>query len=299
MVPCLAKHRQHPNRGVSAWFSHGGSIGVMLGDSARCCLQKSKMAQQYITKSYSDPTSGQDAWVAKALKGMRNGWFFDAGAGPDGVHNSNTYALEIELGWTGICVEPHPDRVGRVRANRQCHVENVCLGNEARDVEFVLNRKLPGTSGVADMLSDTIKQQFYSSDQEYETIAIPAVTLADLLRKFDAPKTIDYMSLDLEGAEWPVLEIFPFDKFKFRCVTLERCRDHTVKLRKLMVRNGYRLVHLSVRDDFWVHRSEHYLMSMCQRMRTTCLNLAQIAKYRVVGRPRKMRLNLHPDEAEV
>ena len=36
------------------------------------------------------------------------------------------------------------------------------------------------------------------------------------------PKLIDYMSLDVEGAEYEILKNFPFDKFKFKSMSIER-----------------------------------------------------------------------------
>jgi len=50
---------------------------------------------------------GQDAWVAECMQYKKGGFFLDFGAF-DGKTISNTYMLEKDLEWKGICVEPNP-----------------------------------------------------------------------------------------------------------------------------------------------------------------------------------------------
>ena len=48
---------------------------------------------------------------------------------------------------------------------------------------------------------------------------LKTVPLADLLKHADAPAEIDYLSLDVAGAEALVLDGFPFDRYTFKvCV---------------------------------------------------------------------------------
>ena len=63
---------------------------------------------------------GQDLWLARHVLrtlGEGRGVFVEAGAA-DGVTGSNTLWLERERGWTGLCVEPHPDAVALLRRLR-------------------------------------------------------------------------------------------------------------------------------------------------------------------------------------
>ena len=47
-------------------------------------------------------------------------------------------------------------------------------------------------------------------------------SLVSILEEVNAPKIIDYFSLDIEGAEEIVLKNFPFEKYKFLALTIER-----------------------------------------------------------------------------
>ena len=72
-------------------------------------------------KSYSQHE--QDIWVVNKLKSKRNGFFVEAGAG-NGIRLSNTYLLETEYEWDGICVEPFKPNFDQLVKNRKS--KSVC-----------------------------------------------------------------------------------------------------------------------------------------------------------------------------
>jgi hypothetical protein len=58
----------------------------------------------------------QDRYIDFFFSKKRNGVFVDIGAN-DGVTLSNTYFLEKERHWTGICIEPIPSSFEKLKAN--------------------------------------------------------------------------------------------------------------------------------------------------------------------------------------
>ena len=46
-----------------------------------------------------------------------------------------------------------------------------------------------------------------------------------IFKETKIPKTLDYFSLDVEGAESLVMEDFPWDEYTFRYLTIERPTD--------------------------------------------------------------------------
>ena len=48
-----------------------------------------------------------------------------------------------------------------------------------------------------------------------------AISLEQLLVRHSAPSLIDYLAIDIEGSELPVLRNFPFDRYQFRALSLE------------------------------------------------------------------------------
>jgi hypothetical protein len=65
------------------------------------------------TKDFSEipeyySSEGQDAFVLSCLDGKRDGTFLDIGAAWPKLNN-NTFLLEKQFGWTGVCVEIMPE----------------------------------------------------------------------------------------------------------------------------------------------------------------------------------------------
>ena len=77
----------------------------------------------YIMKSYSQ--IGQDLEVLKRYNNKTDGFFVEIGAS-DGIELSNTYLLETNFNWKGICVEPIPNRYKLLCQNRP---NSVCFDN--------------------------------------------------------------------------------------------------------------------------------------------------------------------------
>jgi hypothetical protein len=71
------------------------------------------------------------------------------------------------------------------------------------------------------------------------------------LKDLNSPTEIDYLSIDIEGAEERVLAEFSFDQYRFKCMTIER---PTNILRKVLEHNGYVLIkEIPGLDCFYVH----------------------------------------------
>ena len=82
-----------------------------------------------------------------------------------------------------------------------------------------------------------------------------SVALADILTDANAPSTIDYLSLDIEGAEYDALSTFPFAKYQFTVMTVERPQK---RLRDHLRKNGYVYVKdldCTFGEQLWVHGS--------------------------------------------
>ena len=181
-------------------------------------------------KSYSEPRNQNDLFVVDILGGKRNGYFVEAGA-LDGIHGSNTLLLEEDYGWSGICVEPDPQLFAELRRNRRCVCESVCLYDRCGYVEFMGGVR--GWGGVVEHLSESKRSEWGHG----RPVKIAAITLATLLERGRAPSIIDYLSLDTEGSEYMILKQFPFDRYRFRVISIEgnSCNN-------LLTTAGYRLV---------------------------------------------------------
>ena len=169
--------------------------------------------------SYSQ--RGQD-WIVAALLGCKqDGYFIDLAAN-SAIHLSNTLALERNLGWSGLCIEANPRYLPGL-AQRKCDVVRAAVGAPTGSkATFVFRGRLGGILGKG---MDNTERTFpwngqHGEDEGSEEMRL--VSLADLLKAVGAPRDIDYMSLDVEGAESLVMVGFRWSQYRFRVITVER-----------------------------------------------------------------------------
>jgi FkbM family methyltransferase len=194
---------------------------------------------------YSASNTCQDRWVVEAVfRGRRNGYFVDIGA-TNGIGANNTYALESQLGWTGICIEPNSDRFAELRKNRRCVCEDLCVYSRATTVKFTEPGAFPGYGGITEHLVPH-KKAYWSVDAR--EVDKQTATLQDLLTRHGAPKRIEYLSLDVEGSEYEILKGFPFDEYTFLAISVEgrSCDD-------LLENQGYERVDSPYCEVIWEH----------------------------------------------
>ena len=187
---------------------------------------------------------GQDYWVyGEVFNEKRRGFFVDVGA-HDGVNLSNTYLLESRYDWKGICIEAHPQTFRVLQENRRAACVNACIDCVEETVLFADRGLLGG------IVSADCDNRFPADGETFE---LSTTTLARVLDDLHAPEIIDYLSMDIEGAEERALSGFPFDRYCFTCMTIER--PSTV-VRDLLRAHGYILVkEFPGLDCFYVHQS--------------------------------------------
>ncbi|MEM7463376.1 MAG: FkbM family methyltransferase [Pseudomonadota bacterium] len=194
---------------------------------------------------------GQDAFALIANDFKRDGFFVEFGA-TNGVDLSNSFLLEKSFGWRGILAEPSPAWHSALYENRDCFIEPNCVWKESgKKLKFdVVKRGEFSTLSqfsAGDMHSETRKKS--------NTILIETISLLDLLKKYDAPLKIDYLSVDTEGSEFDILSVFEFEQYRFGCITVEHnFTPQRSKIHDLLVENGYKRVfpNLSRFDDWYI-----------------------------------------------
>lgn len=181
---------------------------------------------------------GQDLWALEMSGFKRGGYFVEFGA-TDGVSLSNTYLLEKEYGWTGLLAEPNPAFLEKLRANRRSTVSDACIAAATgREVEFVFADEF---GGIADFSDDGAHKDRREAYRKTGAVArLKTISLNDFLKQNDAPKEIDYISVDTEGSEFEILNAFPFSAWNVRCWTIEHnFTPNRARIHKLMTSHGY------------------------------------------------------------
>jgi len=188
---------------------------------------------------------GADKWVMSVV--TKPSFYVDVGC-QDGEFLSNTHLLE-KNGWKGICIDAFP----RNFENRTTQVvKAVVYSCNDKEVEFAYSVQEPWLSGITEELGVHKEMMFkHTTIQKHK---FKTRTLESILDEYGAPSDIGYMNLDVEGSEYEVLRVFPFDRYTFRCISIEHNfeTEKRNKIFKLMTEKGYRLAHTVHVDDWYI-----------------------------------------------
>jgi FkbM family methyltransferase len=198
-------------------------------------------------RSKSPSQLSQDLYVLAAHNFKRNGFFIEFGAA-NGYTFSNTWLLEKEFGWSGILAEPARCFHNELKNNRSCNIEFDCVWNESdKEVQF---REF-GELSTIDTFTDC---DFHAEKRKNkEVYTVKTISIMDLLKKYDAPQKIDYLSIDTEGSELEILKSLDFNKYKIDIITCEH--NHTplrTEIKDFLYSKGYEWVNKNFSDfDDW------------------------------------------------
>jgi FkbM family methyltransferase len=246
---------------------------TFIVDALKCCCEADRVIYKLLDasglKRRFHGAKGQDRWVVQRIfKERRHGFFVEIGAA-DGRTHSNTYILERDYEWTGIAVEANPRYFAALRNNRKCTCVSLCVDAAPGEIEFYCNGFLGGI--VDDDTDNNRANRGALFDMRRDRlIKMNTTSLHQLLESQAAPTIIDYLSLDVEGAEYRILSTFPFEKFSFECLTVER---PTRAIHNLLLEAGYVLDRIRKWDGFYVSKSQAIRLG--------------INKHRFEGMPRK------------
>eukprot|EP00928_Gymnodinium_smaydae_P057941 TRINITY_DN41160_c0_g1_i1.p1 TRINITY_DN41160_c0_g1~~TRINITY_DN41160_c0_g1_i1.p1 ORF type:complete len:309 (+),score=40.41 TRINITY_DN41160_c0_g1_i1:60-986(+) len=185
--------------------------------------------------------SGQDWVVASILGCKKDGYFVDLAAN-DAEFLSNTLMLERDFDWNGACIDANAKYISKL-TKRRCQPVLAAVGApRGKEVQFNFHNELGGIVG------------FDQAQTDESTENVTLVPLADILEELQAPNVIDYFSLDVEGAESLVMEGFPWEKYSFRVLTVERPKPD---LQRALVQNGYHFLikNSAFDDETWINEN--------------------------------------------
>ena len=186
------------------------------------------------------------------------GSFLEMG-GNNGLHESNTRCLEAYFGWSGYLIEENPQLYRDLCRNRP---KAVGMSLAVRPRAGTVNLTIPvrhkdrygrknGTfaaapaAGIAEYFGRAHNATFRVDDAAV-TRQVPCLPLHSIIL---GNQGLDYLSVDVEGAEMMALQTFPWERIKPRVVGVEQSADSQPKnaaVRGLLRENGYALVGTAV-----------------------------------------------------
>lgn len=221
----------------TSWFW----TGVYIGNSTKF---------DFLSKRWTSQ-AGQDRTIVDIFDGKRGGFFLDL-ASNDPWHFSNTLTLDQEYEWDGICVEANPQYAPGY-SGRRCRLVQAVVGPRDNEiVRFVFEEETGGIQG------------FDQHKAPEKGVVLHTVSVETLLDDLNAPRVIDYLSLDIEGSEWFTFSTFPWHKYLFQTLTIERPGS---ELREKLFDKDYVYLcsHGSFDDQLFVHSSINKFKEVVKR----------------------------------
>jgi len=179
-----------------------------------------------------NPSMGQAQEIDKILKQKRNGFYVECG-GLDGETRSNSLFFERERGWQGLLIEADPLNYAKLEAkHRKAYTSNTCLATstEPSIVTFSQNANVGH-------ISDLAAHDQAGSKGEVKVQSFPLHYYLAALKQ----RTVDYFSLDVEGAEFKVLQTIPWDEVDIKTLSVEFVHNKEGKetIKEYMLSKGY------------------------------------------------------------
>ena len=202
----------------------------------------------------------QDEYLeTNIFKGYKNGFYVDVGA-HDGMSFNNTLYFEKNNNWTGINIEPIKTVFDKLIINRPNDINlNCAVCNNDGETDFLCN------TGYTEMISG-IKDNFdirHLGRLQYENMTYGSVTevirvetkkLETILNEYNVSH-INYLSIDVEGAEFEVIKSINFDKVFIDVIGFENNYDDvSLPIVEYLNNKDFIQIHVSL-DIFMINKN--------------------------------------------
>jgi FkbM family methyltransferase len=167
-------------------------------------------------KSYSQ--EGEDLLLSRIFAGQTTGFYVDVGA--HHPHRFSNTQLFYERGWSGINIEPNPDGIHAFRSARPRDI-NLELGisdQPASLTYYYFDDPALNTFDAAIAKSRESQTPY----RIIKTMPVQVERLGDVMEKhLPAGTTIDFLSIDVEGRDFAVLQSNDWNRFRPSWVLVE------------------------------------------------------------------------------
>lgn len=201
----------------------------------------------------------QDKYLeTNIFKGYKNGFYVDVGA-HDGISINNTLYFEKNNNWSGINIEPIKTVFDKLVINRSNNINlNCAVCNNDGETDFLCNIGYTEMiSGIKDSFDMRHLHRLQNENKKHgsitEVIKVETKKLETILHENDISH-INYLSIDVEGAEFEVIKSINFDKVFIDVIGFENnYNDVSIPIVEYLNNKGFIIIHISL-DIFMINK---------------------------------------------
>lgn len=170
----------------------------------------------YSTKSYSQ--EGEDLILNRIFEHQKEGFYVDVGAHHP-FRFSNTY-LFYKKGWRGINLDAMPDSMKPFNKYRKRDINlEIPVGRDGEKLNYCIFNEFALNTFDETRIDDIIKKPEYNLIKKIE---IKIRSLKNILDEYlPNGQKIDFMSIDVEGLDFKVIQSNDWEKFRPKILLVE------------------------------------------------------------------------------
>jgi FkbM family methyltransferase len=159
---------------------------------------------------------GEDVHILTLLDNKPNGFYLDIGSN-EPINYSNTFKM-YTLGWTGILVDGNPQLIEKAKKIRKKDIcINALVSNEVREMDFYLSG-----SNLISSVNPVHAASYTHQGGKTEKVRMSSVTIDQIITQhLPEGRTIDLLSIDVEGHDFAVLQSITLSKYRPRLILIE------------------------------------------------------------------------------
>ena len=231
-----------PSRGYNTSLITDGRLNIEHSDD------EEELVEQVLKIIEHDPKDLSFDMVEMFFKDVKNGFFIEAGAA-SGLEDSHTLLLEVRYNWTGLLVEPGVNNL--LFLNRRAPHVLTCLATQHKPhyVNFETNSAYNKSENERSMAGIV--------NTETETsMTLQCIPLYTLLLAAGNP-TVNWFILDIEGAEYQVLQTIPWNQVDIEMISVE------TDLAGLVMEGSREEIIDYMRQQGYIHKPHKYKGTSC------------------------------------
>ena len=178
-------------------------------------IQNIYLKNKFLIKRKTYAMEGEDLEIVKILKNIKNGFYVDAG-GYHPLDRNNTYLL-YKKNWRGINIDLSEFSIDLFNFMRPDDVNiNVAVSNNDDYVTFFYQKKLSQLTTIKRNIAD---QRMQGLIKEQQIKSNKLTTILNNSKYKD--RKIDFLNIDIEGADFEALKSLDFEIYRPKLVCVE------------------------------------------------------------------------------
>jgi FkbM family methyltransferase len=221
----------------------------------------------------------EDLHLARCFGEQPAGFYIDVGAGHP-VHSNVSYLFYLR-GWSGITVEPNPwlSQLSEAVRPRDRRIDSL-LGAAPGEAIYHLVEGFHGLSTVVEGNALAAQQQF---NKPVKSFPVPVTTLKAVCSAH-APRQIDFLKIDVEGAEQAVLEGNDWARFRPEVIVAEAVAPITLapawdNWEPILIANGYRFAFFDGLNRYYADAEQPAVHALLAQKPPSFKRVAQIGSF--------------------